>query len=79
MNVFIVLILLDDHDDYDGMTRDEAKDDIFKKAKSILRGGIKYFNHTIVDKLAADLEVFKTCRFANPIYIQTLRKNFRVR
>ena len=44
-----------------------TKDDIFKKAKSILRGGIKYFNHTIVDKLAADLEVFKTCRFANPI------------
>jgi hypothetical protein len=52
------------------MNDEVLSEDIRAKAKSILKGGIKYFNHTIMGKLAEDLEIFKSCRFANPIWMR---------
>ena len=46
---------------------------VFKKGQDIVLEGVKYFQRTIIETLAADLEVYKSCRYANPI---SMRNNF---
>lgn len=65
-----VATLLGDEDDYNNMSAVELTTDMRTKAKNILKGGVKYFNHTIIGKLSDDLEIYKTCRYANPIWMR---------
>ena len=37
------------------------------QAKTILKGAIDYYHGTIMVKLASDIELYKTCRYANPV------------
>ena len=54
---------MDGEEEYRGKDRDTLLD----HARQILSGGVAYFNSTIMGKLSSDIEIFKMCRFANPI------------
>jgi hypothetical protein len=56
-----VATLLGDKEVYNNMNAVELKTDMQTKARSILKGGVKYFNRTIIGKLSDDLEIYKTC------------------
>ena len=70
-----VTTLLGDNVLYEGMSADTLTEHIIEKAKLSVHGGVKYFNDTIMGKLRDDLEIYKTCRYANPIW---MRDNFQV-
>ena len=70
-----VMTLLGDNVLYEGMSVDTLTEHIIEKAKLSVHGGVKYFNDTIMGKLRDDLEIYKTCRYANPIW---MRDNFQV-
>ena len=70
-----VTTLLGDNVLYEGMGKDALTEHIREKAKLSVHGGVKYFNDTIMGKLRDDLEIYKTCRYANPIW---MRDNFQV-
>lgn len=59
--------LLDGDESFQDMDRPALIDFIFNKGQEIILGGVKYFHRTIIEILASDLEVYKTCRYANPI------------
>ena len=65
-----VSTLLGEDEEYDSMNPVELRDYMKIKAKNILKGGVKYFNHTIMGKLSDDLEIYKTCRYANPVWMR---------
>ena len=65
--------LLGDEEQYLDMDRTALLSYVFKKGQDIILGGVKYFQRTIIEILAADLEVYKTCRYSNPI---SMRNNF---
>lgn len=52
---------------YEGKDMDTMTAEACESARSILIGGVNYFNSTIMEKLSADLEIFMMCRFANPL------------
>ena len=60
-------IIMDGEEEYRGKDRDTLLDDASDHARQILSGGVAYFNSTIMGKLSSDIEIFKMCRFANPI------------
>ena len=54
---------------YLDMSEDQLTFYVIDKAKKIVKGGVDYFNLTVIGKLADDLEVFRVCRYVNPIWI----------
>ena len=36
----------------------------------MIEGAVKHFEDTIMNKLSADLEIYKSCRHANPIWLR---------
>ena len=62
-----VSTLLNGCETFEELTGEALFDDLKVKAKSILKGAVDYFQRTIVVKLASDLELYKTCRYANPV------------
>ena len=70
-----VTTLLGDNVLYEGMGKDALTEHKREKAKLSVHGGVKYFNDTIMGKLRDDLEIYKSCRCANPIW---MRDNFQV-
>ena len=62
-----VKTLIGGNESYEGMGVDELKTDLRDKIKIILDGAVKYFNNTLIIKLSPDVEIYRTCKFANPI------------
>ena len=59
-----------ENETFNGMTAEELYEDLRVQAKVILRGALDYFTDTIIFKLASDIELYKTCRYANPVEVR---------
>jgi hypothetical protein len=59
--------LLDGKETFREMDRPKLVDFIFRKGQEIIMGGVRHFQRTIIESLSSDLEVYKSCRYANPI------------
>jgi hypothetical protein len=67
-----VKTLIDGNESYEGMNVDELKVHLHGKIKIILDGAVKYFNNTLIIKLSHDVEIYKTCKYANPIAMRNV-------
>ena len=65
-----VSTLMDENEIFNGKTAEDLYEDLRVQAKAILRGALDYFNDTIIVKLASDIELYKTCRYANPVAVR---------
>ena len=62
-----VSTLLNGCETFEELSGDALFDDLEVQAKTILKGAVDYFHGTIIVKLASDIELYKTCRYANPV------------
>ena len=65
-----VSTLLNGCETFEELTGDALFKDLEVQAKTILKGAIDYYHGTIMGKLASDIELYKTCRYANQVAIR---------
>ena len=53
-------------------TLDQFKATLLNMVAPIPRKCLQYFENTIINKLSADLQIFKACRYVNPIAFRVL-------